>query len=168
MSPRRPHRQRGTSLIEALVTILLLGVALLGMAMLHAQSFKFSTGSYARSQANMLASEIMDRIRIVATDPTAPAISGYTVTNPGGSCIYDGSVASNAVITNDLNCWYNKLGDNLPGASSSITQSGNLFTVTINWTEQAIRQAGSNQKLVAGMTQFAGPEYAADFRRSSP
>ena len=142
-------RERGSSLVEALVTVVLLGISLLGMAMLHAQSFKLSTGSYARSQANLMAFEIMDRMRAAAVDPSAPAISGYTTANPGGSCTYTGTVASDAQITNDLNCWYTKLGTTLPGASASITQSGNLFTITINWTEQSIREDSGNQKLVA-------------------
>lgn len=135
---------RGATLVEALVAIVLLGVALLGMAMLQAQSFKFSTGSYARTQANMLAYEIMDRMRVTALDGSA-TMSDYTGGDPGGSCDYD-AVATNLVITNDLDCWYSKLGDILPGATGTITQAGALFTVTLTWTDMSIRLDSGNQK----------------------
>lgn len=118
------------------------------MAMLHAQSFKFSTGSYARTQANLLAYEVMDRMRVMALD-TSAALVDYTSADPGGSCVFSGTVAANQQITNDLNCWYDKIDGTLPGASGSITQAGNLFTVTVNWTELAIREQGNNQKGVA-------------------
>lgn len=47
--PRFPHLSRGVSLIESLVSIVLLG-----MAVPHAQSFKFSAGSYTRTQVGNL------------------------------------------------------------------------------------------------------------------
>lgn len=138
---------RGASLIESLITVVLLSVALLGLAMLQAQGLKFSTGSYARTQANLLAYDIIDRMRVMAVDPTV-TMADYAADDPDGTCVYEGNVAANQVITNDLNCWYSKLEDTLPGATGSITQNGALMTVTVTWTDQSIRTQSANQKQV--------------------
>lgn len=53
---------QGLSLIEILVTVVVLSIGLLGIAGMQAQGVKYSHDSYARSQANMLANELLERM----------------------------------------------------------------------------------------------------------
>ena len=55
--------QRGVSLLEVLITVLVLSVGLLGLAALQATGTKFNHGAYLRTQATALAYEMSDRMR---------------------------------------------------------------------------------------------------------
>ena len=49
--------------MEVLIAMLVLAIGLLGLASLQAQSLRFNHDSYVRSQATILAYEIMDKMR---------------------------------------------------------------------------------------------------------
>jgi type IV pilus assembly protein PilV len=89
------HRfnQRGVSLIEVLVTALIMGVGLIGMATLQSKSTQFNQGAYLRSQANLLAYDIAERMRTNRSD----AISG------SASVPANGSVAEVPAVPNAYN-----------------------------------------------------------------
>ncbi|MFZ0257314.1 MAG: type IV pilus modification protein PilV, partial [Gammaproteobacteria bacterium] len=55
--------QQGFSLIEVLITVLVLAIGLLGLAGLHAQALRFSHNAYLRSHATLLGNEMADRMR---------------------------------------------------------------------------------------------------------
>jgi len=57
------HASKGFSLIEVLVTLVILGVGLLGMAGMQLTGVQANQGAYLRSQANFIASDITDRLR---------------------------------------------------------------------------------------------------------
>jgi type IV pilus assembly protein PilV len=131
--------QRGVSLIEALVTIVILSFALLGLAFLQAQGMKSNTGAYARTQATILAYDILDRIR---ANPANAA--SYESTGASGTCS-----ATTATADNDLICWYTTLAAALPGSSASIVHDEAILdriaiNVTINWTNQIVRKLASD------------------------
>lgn len=87
---RRHRHQRGTSLIEILVSLLILLVALLGLTGLMVQSQNSQLESYQRVQALTLAQDMVSRINAngvaaycyYLTPSTAPA-SGHLGTNDG-------------------------------------------------------------------------------------
>src|SRR5262245_7129761 len=64
-SVRRQLRtvQSGMSLVEVLVTLVLVSVGLLGVAALQLTSLKSNQEAYVRSQASVLADYILDRMR---------------------------------------------------------------------------------------------------------
>ena len=55
-------KQSGLSLIEILVTVVVLSIGLLGIAGMQAFGMRYSHDSYARSQANMLTNELIERM----------------------------------------------------------------------------------------------------------
>jgi type IV pilus assembly protein PilV len=58
-----PVGEAGISLIEMLIALLVLSFGLLGVAGLQAHSLKNNQSAYLRTQANILAYEITDRMR---------------------------------------------------------------------------------------------------------
>ena len=64
MNKTRCRRQNGGSMIEVVVTMVLVAVGLLGQAALMAQTSKSSTTSLMRSQATILAYDILERMRL--------------------------------------------------------------------------------------------------------
>lgn len=68
----------GFSLIEVLVTVLILGTSLLAIAALQTRSLDYNHSAYLRSQANVIAYDVLDRIRSVSPQTSGiqnPALS---------------------------------------------------------------------------------------------
>lgn len=59
---KQHKRMSGLSLIEILVTVVVLSIGLLGIAGMQAFGMRYSHDSYARSQATMLANELIERM----------------------------------------------------------------------------------------------------------
>ena len=69
-SPNSLHltrRQRGFSLIEVLIAILVLAIGLLGMANMQASGMRCTHGAYLRTQATVLGDDILDSMRANVT-----------------------------------------------------------------------------------------------------
>lgn len=64
MQLKQNFHQQGVGLIEVLVSLLILAAGLLGLAALQTHSLRFSHESYMRTQASILASDMIDRIRV--------------------------------------------------------------------------------------------------------
>lgn len=58
------RQQAGVGLIEVLVTLLILSTSLLALGAMQTRSLQFNQGAYFRSQANIFAYDMLDRMRI--------------------------------------------------------------------------------------------------------
>ena len=134
------HKQSGFSLIEVMVTAVILSASLLGIAQLQTTSIKNSQDSYLRSAANTLAYEIVDRMRAnktIASTTTNYAITiGSTVT--ASNCeTTDCTPAQLAVY--DKEAWKYLLANNLPGGDGAVAVSvgptGAEVSVTVQWKD---------------------------------
>jgi type IV pilus assembly protein PilV len=147
--PHRNHPENGYSLIEVLVALFVLAVGLLGLAALQTTSFKFNSDSYARTQATLIAYEIIDRIRAnpsgayaVPNPAAVTSIKGtYEGCKDGGACDCDGGTQCNALnlSIHDLGKWYEEQARVLPDPAadpSTIELTGDLYTITIRWMER--------------------------------
>ena len=59
----KKQSQHGFTMIEVLVAVFVLAVGLLGLASLQTRSLQFNYSAYQRTQANVLAYDIIDRMR---------------------------------------------------------------------------------------------------------
>ena len=62
-APSSRYSQRGATLIEVLISLLLITIGLLGIAASQITSLKMTLSSYQRSQATVFANDIADRLR---------------------------------------------------------------------------------------------------------
>lgn len=127
--------QTGFTMLEALVALLVLSIGLLGLAMLQVQGMRFNSDAYFRTQATLLAYDIIERMRanIKGVDD-----GEYIKAPPSGTvrdC--DANTCSNAELAAyDLDRWNKALSKVLPLDSATITKSGNDYTIKIKWTEK--------------------------------
>lgn len=110
-------QQRGASLIEVLIAIVVISIGLLGLAGLQTSSIKSNHSSYLRSQATLLAYDLSDRMRA------------------SRSAALSGDYNSSSSHTDKTN--WDELLSELMGsdAESTVTRSGNEFTITITWND---------------------------------
>lgn len=113
------HSQRGVTLLEVLISILVLSVGLLGYAGLQTVSMKNNTSAFQRSQATMLTYDIVDRMRA-----NKPNLASYSIAM--------GTVGG----FQDVVSWKNEVADALPDGDASIVVdlAGNA-TITVQWDD---------------------------------
>lgn len=149
----RAKHAAGFTLIEVMVSVLILLVGMLGVVGMQMLSLQANQGAYFRSQAIYIASEILDSMR---ANPTAAAsyVGVYpddgagTATVPADqSCDdADGCTPAQAALQ-DLREWnihffdVLAVGDanfrpSIPNGRAVITADGNEYTVQVNWTER--------------------------------
>jgi type IV pilus assembly protein PilV len=121
------RRARGVTLIEVLVTILIIGIGLLGLAGMQTVSMQYNHSSYQRTHANNMAYDIGDRMRAnrqaarngdydIALDGTAPT---------GGS-----------IAANDLAAWRAAISSKLPDGTGSVAVNGDgVATIQVRWLD---------------------------------
>lgn len=138
--------QRGITLIENLVAILILSIGLLGLAGLQASTFRSSKDATFRAIAAQQASDMVNRIRV----NTSATIKGsynavpFSASPPSGNC--------NTSICNDLQLasfdaweWNTANASLLPGGGGIVTSTplaivapnpglaSTRYTVTVMW-----------------------------------
>lgn len=150
-----PGCHRGFTLIEVLVALLVLSIGLLGLAALQITSLQFNTDSYARTQATLLAYDILDRMRAnsaavgtgkydVSSSTASTKISAYNTCKASTCACNTSACNSDNLATYDLGKWYEKQSSLLPGAAANpatIDRSGTQVTVTINWIERDLSKS---------------------------
>ncbi|HYD79732.1 MAG TPA: type IV pilus modification protein PilV [Paucimonas sp.] len=77
---RIPAGSRGTSLLEVLMTIIIMSFGLLGLAALQAKAYTAEFESYQRGQALILLADMVSRMENNTAD-----IAGYKTTDPLGT-----------------------------------------------------------------------------------
>jgi type IV pilus assembly protein PilV len=151
---RRISRQGGFTLIEVMVSVLILLVGMLGVVGMQMLSLQANQGAYFRSQAVYIGSEILDSMR---ANPTVaanyvgvyPEDAGGTGTVPADqNCDdADGCTPDEAALQ-DLREWNTHFADvvgvgaanfrpSIPdGSAVIIDDGGNQYTVRVLWTER--------------------------------
>ncbi len=137
---RRP--QGGFTLLEVLISLVLVAIALLGSAALQAYSTKLTQGGQFRSQAVVVGMDVLERIE---ANNAGAVLGSYVGVLPGRSgapdCVASACGASD-IAQFDLYQVQQNLQQQLPGASAVVTRTGAgpyVYTVQVSWKERAYR-----------------------------
>ena len=140
--------ERGFTLVESMVSLLVLSIGLLGVAGMQSLGLRLNYDALQRSQATTFAYSIAEKMRL---DPVNALI--VTGTNP-----YEGTFAAAAsgttcntasVAVNDvLVCWQVALRERLPNGSITITgppsTTDPTLTLNLAWSENWIQQGATS------------------------
>ncbi|MCX2795927.1 type IV pilus modification protein PilV [Microbulbifer thermotolerans] len=128
--------QRGATLIEVLVSVLVLAVGLLGLAATQMMSLKNGSGAHHRYMAALAAQEIVERMRANPSGVQQGAYDGTVSGTSTSSNDCSSSCSVNELAARDLYEWDQVLKSNLPSAKGTISRNGGVVTVKIDWKEQ--------------------------------
>lgn len=142
---------QGIALVEVLVTALVLGVGLMGMAGLQMKSLQYNQASYLRSQANLAAYDVMDRMRLNRERARA---GDYNQ-------VYGAYSSGGTLARQDLRDWNTALTSTLPGGQGQVNCSNTTCTVDVRWKESADdAQANANQSGGTGNESWVVSSYS--------
>lgn len=149
-------RSDGFTLLEVLIALLVLSVGLLGIAGLQLTSLRSNHSAYLRSQATILAYDILDRMRANRAQAQADNTTAddYNTTIATAEDLPDIS-GSPTQAAKDLNSWGTAVLA-LPGASATVkVNTDNTVSVSISWDDSRADQAPDRSGTpVTAATQF--------------
>lgn len=125
----------GFTLLEALIALLVLSVGLLGLAALQARGIAFGHDAYVRSQATMLAYDMIDRMRMrglngVSGAAIVAALDRYIDAGTTADDCADAATWESAVIEDEYACWQRAIQLALPSGSATIARTAGAGTTT--------------------------------------
>lgn len=154
------HNQSGFSLIEVLVTVVVMAIGSLGIAALQIAGLNYSSGAYARTQAVLLSDDIINRMKInrvealnELADGSLGALgdSGYhsptlsSTFTPSENCVTS-TCTPDELAEYDRSAWLAEVGRTLPFGQGSISISDStnadglierLYTIRLQWRQVA-------------------------------
>lgn len=159
MSEPRPARQRGFSLLEVLIALVVLSTGMLGVAALYVESLRSGQTALFRTQATNLAADLADRIRANRAGVVGYSVgAGNAAAAPAKRCASD--AVNNAqdctppeMAAYDIWLWKTMIGNTadsvakkigLPSGVGTITPDNPLlprvFDIRITWSEKEDNQ----------------------------
>lgn len=148
-----PRHAHGMSLIEVMVSVLVLAVGLLGVAAMQSLALRGGQGSLESSQAVMATSSIIESMR--ANSANAPS---YVYDGTGSCATVPG--AGSSLRDRDLNSWVTDLKNTLgSGALIDTTTCGKIdnlgagtYQVTVQWDDR--RAGGTSTRSLSVVAQI--------------
>ncbi|RMF13157.1 MAG: type IV pilus modification protein PilV [Gammaproteobacteria bacterium] len=146
----RMTQQRGFSMIEVLVALVILAVGLLGVATMQSVSLQASKNANLRSVAIFLASDMADRMRANQAGWQA----GNYNTEAGGAkktnCISTAGCDPADMAAHDKWEWKQLIESTLPAGKGTISRpdpAANDFVITVSWTDKVRLENATGAKV---------------------
>lgn len=140
MNRYAPRRQRGVSLIEVMVAVIVFGVGLLGLALMQMKGAQFTKESGSRGNVVVQVRSLMDAMRsnpaaallpVKAVDPAAPTSAECPYCYSGTAVLASVDCSSGCDATHaakrDLYLWTERLKKVAPGPAGTGPRS------TVSW-----------------------------------
>lgn len=122
-------RQSGVSLIEVLISLLVLGIGILGMVALQTRSLALDREAYLRSQAASLAYDLGDRMRA-----NEGQLSAYATALGNDVNCDDDEPSGGSLASRDLADWLIDIACTLPEGDGSVAVTGDEVVITVAWS----------------------------------
>ncbi len=159
VSGHRARRQKGISLVEILVTMVLLAVGLLGLAGLQARGLQVNQGSLYRSTAEIMAEDLADRLRAVLDTGSTPAPAAIATFTGAAAGAFTPTSSPNGLDPSLAN-WLTTSLSQLPGGTvpaNAVVPCGSLpcvqlafgagilatYSIDVYWNDTRATQGGS-------------------------
>lgn len=128
--------QGGMTMIEVLIALLIFAIGLLGVAGMQTLALKSTDNSNIRTQVNLHAYEIAERMR--ANMPAVEAGQYNSISSVSGATNCLPTCSPSELAAWDSDEWLTNLQADVPSATASVAYDGEIATISINWTERGL------------------------------
>lgn len=144
------NTQKGVSMVEIVVTMVIVSIGLLGVASLQANTLKYLKAANSRSEASQAVYEIADRMRsnaqAIKDKDTGFTPNFYSYQTPYSvtianlpnvpACAVPTNCTAKEVADKDIAEWLRNLGTRMNGGAGNITQNaGGVYDIYVMWKE---------------------------------
>lgn len=138
MIAKTASNQTGFSLIEAMVSLIVISVGMIGIASLYGQGLRASSTALFRTQAVNLVADMGDRIRLNREGGAAygGAAADNNCTAAGGATCTPAQMAAH-----DLFEWTARIGQVLPTGVGAVVVVGTTpptYQISVTWDESGL------------------------------
>jgi len=128
------QKNSGFTMIEVLVTLVILSIGLLGLTALQARSMASNHNAFLRSQATQYAYDMGDRMRSNIAGARAGSYNNISGIATDPACITAGCTPAQ-MATYDTFQWNTLLSQQLPAGRGTVTGDGTDFVISVMWDE---------------------------------
>ncbi len=131
----RFKHQRGFTLIEILIALLVFGLGILGITALTSQSQRITHQAYQSMVATWQLHDMMELIRANASEARGSTNYqySYNATIPTDPNCIDTGCSATEMARYDLLQWINSAANDLPGGEITVSSSTGSYTLTLYW-----------------------------------
>lgn len=133
------QHSKGSSLLEVLISVVVLSIGLLGIASLQANTLRFNHSAELRTIASYQAYNMLDRIRANKEGAQAGAYNDLSGTPTLPSCT---TCNATQIATKDISEWNTENSTLLPLGQGSVIRNNNVYTVRIFWDNHRSNATG--------------------------
>lgn len=135
------RRQRGVSLIESMVALLVISIGLLGIASLQIVAMKQNSVALNHSKAVWIGYNMADRVR--ANNSQFPNYAGIDTSNAYSQDCMGASCTNVQMVTADAADWSDQV-ETLPAGRGMITGDATQLAVTVMWDDEGTGATGTD------------------------
>ena len=130
------NKNSGFTLIEVLITVVILSLGLLGLAGLQLNSLRDNNSAEQRGKAALLVSDMVDRMRANRDSNNVAQLADYTnAAAQDASCETMAGCSRTALAGHDKFEWEREIANSLPLGQGSVSVAGAVFTVRVAWDD---------------------------------
>ena len=135
--------QNAFTLLEVMIAMVIFAVGMLGLAGIQGLSLENSHTSYSRSQAILLAYDMVDRMKANPTGGSAYVVAtGTSPTTPSKLCNTE-ACSNTEMAAFDLWQWKSTLPNLLISGNGQVVNTGGTYTITVHWDEDRTGATGT-------------------------
>jgi type IV pilus assembly protein PilV len=141
--------QRGMTMIELLIAVLIFSFSMLGLAGLQTRTLALNQSGLYRSQATALTADVLDQMRSSIVKARAKKWDTALTTAAA-----DVSVSNGGIADTELQAWKARVEKELPAGKASITTAdsakgvSSLVTIEIQWDDSRGREGAQSFKTI--------------------
>ncbi len=130
-------KQTGVTLIEVLITVVLVSIGLLGLAGLQVMTVQNTNSAAERFEATTLARDILERMRANRQEARNGLYNLAMGDAPGGA----------GMVGDDLNEWMNAVNVLPTGDGAIDVDAAGIVTIQVQWTDASDDNAGNSRDM---------------------
>jgi type IV pilus assembly protein PilV len=135
-TPHSQKKHQGFTLIEVLVSLLIMTLGIVGVLKMQTQSLKSNQRAHFRTQADLLSRDLLARMQANKTEAQKGAyVASSKQTNPPDCQTTECNAEQ--LVKWDLHQWYEQIEKQLPAGSATVEKfSGdNRYLISIRWDD---------------------------------